>query len=80
LQFQRKLDLPRLVDLSADHAEVSLPDRASGISKPRPVEGIEELGPELDIESLVRAEAIVLEETSVPVVDPVDTDVGRSPG
>jgi len=80
LHFQRKLNLPRPVDLSADHAEVSLPDVASGISESRSIEGIEELGPELNVESLVGAEAIVFEKTSVPVTDPVDTDVGRGSG
>src|SRR5204863_10191611 len=42
----------------------------------RPIEGIEELRPELDIVSLVAAETIVLEETSVPVANSVDSNVG----
>src|SRR2546426_2967655 len=77
-ELQRKLNLARPVDLGADHAEIGRPDLATGISEPRAVKGIEELGAELRIEPAV-PEFIVLEETGVPVVDSADPNVGRGP-
>src|SRR5580700_1218640 len=71
VEFQRKLNIPRVIESAhgIDYAEGAVVDVGIRSAKLRMVEGVEHLHAELKIELVLRSEVVVLEEGNVPVVD-----------
>src|SRR5262245_58998081 len=74
-QLQCKLYQTRRIDLVADDSKLWRAQRQPGITEPHPVEYVEELAPELQIEAAVTIEPVIFYQTDVEVVRAVVTDV-----
>ena len=79
-KLQRHLNLPWVIPLRANHAEVGRAQGQAGYSKADVVSQVEELGPELKVETFIVTEPVVLEQTEVQIVDAVHACAGQRSG
>ena len=75
-ELQSKLHLARCVGLSGDPPKGSIRDIRFRVTKSRRIEGIQELGSELNTDSL--RDLKVFEEGQIEILDAVVADVGQT--
>src|SRR5262249_4297119 len=70
-EFQGELDQSRLVRLTVDNAKLRRPECHSGVAEPDPIEDVEELRPELEIDSALLEERIILGHAEIQIIGAV---------
>ena len=71
------MDLPRIICLTAHHAERRIAEQGRRNSKLNVIGDVKRLGAELQVETSVSAERVVLEEAEIHVVEAVSSHVGE---